>query len=153
MTSAKHRECGRPRYQKGCQCGECVSAGDTAPHRKCPTCVKANRDYSKRHARLTSIAGGKVEDLPPGPRPERNPARLVETAVEEQIELLGDLAVKEPALAAAMLAAGRLLDDPTAGPQHPAAIGQLRMTLKDIRTGGTGKATSKLKAMRGGRGA
>lgn len=155
MTSGNHRECGRPRYQKGCQCEACVTAGDTAPHKSCPVCVEANRVYARQHRKVTALTGGlKALD---GGLSDQKPADpqvkvwSAEHAVKQAIAQLRDRAEAMPDLAAGALAMGRLLDDPTAGPQHPAAYGQLRAGMKELRAGGQQRG-GKLTAMRGGRG-
>lgn len=146
-----HREHGRPRYQKGCQCQACVEAGTTNPCR-CQVCVAANRSYKRRNDQLRVIPGGAAAPAG-GPRAERNPDLLVENRVQAELNLIGQAAKDKPGLSAGALAMGRLLDDPLSGPQHPAAFGQLRAALKEIRGVQAGGRTSKLTAMRGGRGA
>lgn len=150
--AAQHREHGRPRYQKGCTCEACVAAGTTKPCR-CQVCVAANRAYKRRNDQLRVISSGGDAPDRTGPRAETNPDRLVETKVQAELDLLGKAAEDKPGLAAGALAMGRLLDDPLSGPQHPAAFGQLRAALKEIRGTPAGARTSKLTAMRGGRGA
>lgn len=145
MTSGNHREHGRPRYQKGCGCDDCVKAGIDAPCR-CPTCVSANRDYSKRHARLHTIYGGKDGRVAPATarKPERDPEKLVETQVRAELTLLPRSA-QMPGMSATALAMARVLDDPTAGPQHPGAAGQLRAIMKEIRASSSAAAGGKSK--------
>lgn len=56
-------------------------------------------------------------------------------------------------LVAAALAMARVLDDPAAVPQHPAAAGQLRQVMGEIRSARAPAAVSKLSMIRGGRSA
>ncbi len=152
VTSTKHREHGRPRYQKGCPCQACVKAGESDPCR-CTVCIEANRAYARRNARLRALPGGKANPAtqPSQRRVERDPAKLVETQVAEELASLGS-ATQMKGLAAAVLAMARVLDDPTATPQHPGAAAQLRMLMKDIRAGvGGRKGKSRLGVLRGGR--
>lgn len=131
----KHREHGRPRYQKGCQCPACVAAGMSDPCR-CTTCVEANRAYSRRNKRLKSMNGGLVPEglpQPPGIRAERDPEKLVETLVTKELDLVKAGAELMPGIAATALAMARILDDPTSVPQHPGAARQLLTLMQVIR--------------------
>lgn len=55
------------------------------------------------------------------------------------------------ASAAAALAMARVLDDAAAVPQHPAAAGQLRQIMAEIRSARAPESTSSLALIRGGR--
>lgn len=135
IREVKHREHGRPRYQKGCQCADCVAAGMSDPCR-CTVCVEANRAYSRRNKRLKSMNGGlPPEGLPPAPgiRAERDPDKLVETLVTKELGLIEKGAQLMPGIAATALAMARILDDPTSVPQHPGAARQLLTLMQVIR--------------------
>lgn len=134
IREPKHREHGRPRYQKGCQCAACVAEGMSDPCR-CTTCIGDNRAYSRRNKRLRSMNGGQPVAEAPHPggiRVERDPGKLVETLVEQELRSLTS-ADKMPGLGAAALAMARVLDDPSSVPQHPGAAGQLLRLIVTIR--------------------
>lgn len=150
MPIAKHHPCGRFRYQRGCRCADCISSGDAAPHRDCPTCVKANREYARRTARLASVAPlapPTEESQTPDWTVHRPNSGFVVPAVLGELETL-PAAKQMTGHAAAALAMARLLDDQTAGPQHPGAAGQLRAILKEIRVAQSAAKVSKLQSMR-----
>jgi hypothetical protein len=56
-------------------------------------------------------------------------------------------------LVAAALAMARVLDDAAAVPQHPAAAGQLRQVMAEVRAAKSEAGASPLTVLRGGRGA
>lgn len=143
MPGVKHVDHGRARYQRGCKCAECVNQNVSVPCR-CVICLAANRDYSRRNKRLKSANGGiPVAEVPapPGIRVERDPARLVETLVAEEIELM-PAAKTMQGRAAMALAMARVLDDPTSVPQHSAAAKTADDLMERIRRAGESKAKS-----------
>lgn len=149
--SPQHREHGRPRYQKGCQCPQCVADGMSDPCR-CAPCTTANREYSRRNKRLKSMNGGQAVAEAPHPggiRVERDPGRLVETLVGQELDAL-PAAEKMPGLGAAALAMARVLDDPSSVPQHPGAAGQLVRIVMIIRNQGVRREGGKEPRQGGG---
>jgi len=101
---------------------------------------------------MKALPGGKDH---PATRPTDRKRRTGQQSVEAQLLLeLATIGTAEQmrGLSAAALAMARVMDDATATPQHPAAAGQLRMILKDIRAGvGKSKGRGKLQGIRGGR--
>lgn len=90
-------------YKDGCRCGDCR---------------KANRE------RIRAYRAAKRGD----PAPVDLPVDVGEGTVTDAVrrDLAGlQVAVERPADAAVALAMARLLDDPSAGPQHPSAAARL----------------------------
>lgn len=105
---------------------------------RCDPCTEANRIY-KREYRQRRAAG--VAPRPGVPiasvtviQPETRGAGPVESAVELEIEGLVQAEVR-PGLTAAALALARLLDDPKAVNQKPAAAGKLAELLDKLHKG------------------
>src|SRR4051812_18684421 len=100
----------RARYRRGCRCDACRAA---------------NREYQREHrAKALRLA-------PPLPESPVSPMGRVEAAVQRDLDAL-PLAAERPGLAQATLAMARLLDNPLAAPQHPAAARQLFSALEKL---------------------
>lgn len=127
MTIAE-RPHGRSRYNAGCRCGECRTA---------------NRDHARRRRakRLQPVPPPAAEGLPV---PELSDG-AVTAAVRAQIECLGG--AERPGLAAVAVALARVLDNPTAVPQHPSAAHRLSEVLD--RLGKSQPRRGRLSAVRG----
>lgn len=147
MTSTNHRSHGRPRYQKGCSCPACVNANLTEPCR-CSVCVEANRVYARNANRKSKIVQ-LVPDLVVGQKVAPPAEQLfAQIEVQKELDLMQNAALKAPGLAVTALTMARLLDDPNASPQHPAAASQLRAVLSQIRKAGEGGGASRLQSLR-----
>jgi hypothetical protein len=93
------------RYAQGCRCDDCREG-----HR-----LKA-REYSQRKS--AGLNRARVHDLPTAPAVENSTPGPVESGVQAEI---GAVVAERPGLAAIALAMARLLDDPAARNQAPAA--------------------------------
>ena len=80
------------------------------------------------------------------------PAATVVDLVQAELKALPQSVTLQASVAAA-LAMARVLDDPAAVPQHPAAAGQLRQIMAEIRSAKMPEQKSKLAMIRGGRSA
>ena len=133
--AAKH---GTPRcYREGCRCDDCRVA-----------MREYNADLRKRRAEGGPITPGKVVSLPTvssanvqaaGPGP-------VEAGVQAEIEGLQQT-LDRPGVAQMALALARILDDPRAKSQQPAAAANLANLLDKLHKGADAKK-SKLAAVR-----
>ena len=135
----------RTRYTKGCHCD---------------VCTRANTEYNqkRRAARREAAAAGNVTPKPTaikgGSKPRSTPAETtqipykesVTAAVKAELETYVG-AETRPALAAMALALARVLDTPSALPQHAAAVGKLEGLLTTIAKHGV-KQESTLSKMR-----
>ena len=84
--------------------------------------------------------------------PTEQPAATVADLVRAELKALPQSVTLQASVAAA-LAMARVLDDPAAVPQHPAAAGQLRQIMAEIRSAKMPEQKSKLAMIRGGRSA
>jgi hypothetical protein len=105
-------------------------------------CASCHRRYDLWQARLLKAGDGDGE---PGAAAGRS-----ELMVQSELDGMPQ-AVSLPSLRAAALAMARVLDDRTAVPQHPAAAGQLRQVMAELRGVQVEKAKSPLSVLRGGR--
>lgn len=118
--SAQHGT--RHRYVDGCRCDECKAANSDY-----------ERDRRQRHANGEVVSRRAVVMALPGEaEPEPRGPGQVELAVMAELEGLAAAAV-QPALAAAAMALGRLLDHPRVLSPKPAAVKQLVMVLDVLR--------------------
>jgi hypothetical protein len=107
------------RYVQGCRCSDCREG-----HRH------AARDYAQRKAGVpngTAWCSDQQESAPTVPNGTPGP---VELGVQAEL----DGVVDRPGLIAAALAMARLLDDPTAKNQAPAAAKTLVAVLEKLRS-------------------
>lgn len=134
--AAKH---GTPRcYRDGCRCDDCRAA-----------IAAYQADYQRRKksgeqigppGRVVSLPAPKLaNDTPSGPGP-------VEAAVQVEIEGLQQT-LDRPGLAQTALAMARILDDPRARSQQPAAAANLANLLDKLRKGADARK-SKLASVR-----
>lgn len=87
----------------------------------------------ERRARLAREQAARPALATVQPFGGEQPESSATDAVREQLQLLApSVRRREPALAAALFAAARILDDPSCTPQHPAAIRELRSTLAEL---------------------
>lgn len=110
MTTTDH---GRSRYRRGC---------------RCDVCRQANREYQRDH---------RAKQLQAVPAPEPNftdAATSVVDAVQAEIDA-SPIAGQRPGLAAIALAMARILDNPHAIPQQPAAAARLVELLGKLSKG------------------
>lgn len=134
----------RSRYNAGC---------------KCDACRKAENDYRKRRRRskraeergVKLVVTPQADDREAVPEPERKlPASAgtgsVERALMEQVEGLAG-AEDRPGEVAVVRALGRILDDPLAISQHPAASARVLDYMAKLERGGK-KRRGKLAAVR-----
>ncbi len=98
-------------YKDGCRCGECRKAN----RERIRTYRAANRGESTPVDLAVELGEGSVVD-----------------AVRRDLAAL-QVAVERPADAAVCLAMARLLDDPSAGPQHPSAAARLVDVMARLR--------------------
>lgn len=86
--------------------------------------------------------------------PAAAPAVAITVQLDTQRELLkiGQPALDQPGMAAAAMAMARVLDDPTAVPQHPSAASQLRTLLMQLRRGEAARTKSRFQEMKEQRG-
>lgn len=113
---------GRSRYVQGCRCGICRTA---------------NREYQRDHRAGTTASV--VVTLP-------GSGESVAEGVRAELAAIGSTEAS-PGLVAAAFAMARILDDPKAAPQQPAAAGKLLEILEQIRAR-TPRVGGKLAAMR-----
>jgi hypothetical protein len=106
----------RTRYTQGCRCDDCKSAHNAY-----------QRDYRSRCADTGAAVVASVVADQPQPRPGP-----VESGVEA--EIIGLAAGARPGLAQAALALARILDNPKAVNQQPAAAKVLASLLDKLRT-------------------
>lgn len=110
MTTTDH---GRSRYRRGC---------------RCDVCRQANREYQRDH---------RAKQLQAVPTPEPDFAEVgtpVVDAVQAEIDA-SSIARQRPGLAAIALAMARILDNPHAIPQQPAAAARLVELLSKLSKG------------------
>ncbi len=98
-------------YQNGCRCGDCR---------------KANRE------RIRAYRAARRGDPAPVGLPVDVGEGTVVDAVRRDLAAL-QVAAQRPADAAVALAMAKLLDDPSAGPQHPSAAGRLLDVMGRLR--------------------
>ncbi len=108
MTAAHGSATG---YKNGCRCGECR---------------RANRE------RVRTYRAAKRGEPAPVDLPVEVGEGSVTDAVRRDLAAL-QVAVERPADAAVALAMARLLDDPSAGPQHPSAAARLVDVMARLR--------------------
>lgn len=101
-----------------------------------------DREYQREYRRR-KVAAAAVEAQPPA-------ERSVEERVQAELDTLPQAAAMEASVATA-LAMARVLDNRTAVPQHPAAAGQLRQVMAEIRAARALPGESRLSMIRGGR--
>lgn len=120
------------RYNTGCRCTAC-----RASH------VRRAADYRQR-----KITGEihVVADLPQCAEPQPSGPGPVERGVEAEIE--GSVSEARPGLAQAALAVARILDNPRAINQHPAAAKALRTMLDELRAASEGGHCGRLAVVR-----
>lgn len=113
---------------------------------RCVDCKRANADYQREYKarRLLGLTEPGLRALPPVVVPDEGSS--VEAAVLAEVEGLA-LGSERPALVAVALNLARLLDNPRAFAQAPAAAGKLTMVLDSLRKGGE-SGRSRLAAVR-----
>ena len=102
----------RARYRRGCRCGVCRAA---------------NRTYQRERR---ASAAPKLCTAVPNSDTTGDVTSCVSAAVTEELLLIGPHG--RPGLAAGALAMAKILDDPCAVPQHPAAAGRLFDVLEEL---------------------
>lgn len=131
MAVADHGE--RRRYQLGCRCDQCRLA---------------EAEYQKRNRQRRAAKALKaVPDQPESDNtaPEDAPVGVVD-AVQREVDGLAGVDGK-PGLVATAVAMAKILDNPVAIAQHPAAAARLMDLLADLHKGGK-KERGKLAAAR-----
>ncbi|VBA60293.1 hypothetical protein [Mycobacterium attenuatum] len=110
MTTTDH---GRSRYRRGC---------------RCDVCRQANREYQRGH---------RAKQLQAVPAPASDSTGVVTPVVDAvQAEIdASPIAGQRPGLAAIALAMARILDNPHAIPQQPAAAARLVELLGKLSKG------------------
>ena len=115
-------------YKDGCRCGECR---------------KANRE------RIRIYRASKRGDPAPVDLPVDVGEGTVTDAVRRDLGAL-QVAAERPADAAVCLAMARLLDDPSAGPQHPSAAARLVDVMARLRADAVPRFAGNVTRLRGG---
>ena len=133
MAVADH---GRRRYQQGCRCDQCRLA---------------EAEYQKRNRQRRAAKALKaVQDQPESDdtEPSEDAAGPVSVVAAVALEVDGLAGVDgKPGLVATALAMAKILDNPVAIAQHPAAAARLMDLMSDLRKGGK-KQHGKLAAAR-----
>jgi hypothetical protein len=106
----------RLRYNEGCRCGDCT---------------EANRVYFRRRREPKLLAPAAIDSLTAAGASQPSEPGPVESGVEAEI---AGLAEARPGLTAIALALGRLMDDPKAVNQKPAAAKTLAALLDKLRS-------------------
>lgn len=134
MAVADHH--GRRRYQQGCRCDQCRLA---------------EAEYQKRNRQRRAAKALKaVPDQPESDdtEPSEDAAGPVSVVAAVALEVDGLAGVDgKPGLVATALAMAKILDNPVAIAQHPAAAARLMDLMSDLRKGGK-KQHGKLAAAR-----
>ena len=115
-----------------------------------PRTREQDREYQREY-RKRKAADSHLNSVP-AERSEAGVASTVADLVQAELKALPQSVTLQASVAAA-LAMARVLDDPAAVPQHPAAAGQLRQIMAEIRAAKMPEQKSKLAMIRGGRSA
>jgi hypothetical protein len=105
----------RARYRRGCRCGVCRAA---------------NRAYQRERRASVAPKLSTAVDSSTVSGAVTPTVSAVTDAVTAELTLLGPHG--RPGLAAGALAMAKILDDPDAVPQHPAAAGRLFAVLEEL---------------------
>jgi hypothetical protein len=120
----------RARYRRGCRCGACRAANRLYQRER-----RAGSGDANASPAVSSAVSGAVTPA----------VSAVSDAVTAELTMLGPHT--RPGLAAGALAMARILDDPCAVPQHPAAAGRLFAVLEELHVHAPRRA-GKLAAVR-----
>jgi len=129
---------GRRRYQQGCRCDQCRLA--EAEYQK--------RNRQRRAAKALKAVPDQDQPESDDTEPSEDAAGPVSVVAAVALEVDGLAGVDgKPGLVATALAMAKILDNPVAIAQHPAAAARLMDLMSDLRKGGK-KQHGKLAAAR-----
>ena len=147
----------RTRYLRGCHCAVCTAAN--TEYNRARRAAKREEQASGTPTKKAPTKRAPAKKSPPAEVRQIIPnVDSVISAVQKELAL-GKGAEERPALAAMALACARILDTPSALPQHAAAITKLDGLLTSLAKYGTkepskvGTMREELRAIRGGKSA